>query len=80
MTEKAKRPPNPVRLAATDAEDVFVALRPTQRFRFLLSDGRTVDVLADRDDSDLRAAVLDETKVERIEGVTRLPFEEDEDP
>lgn len=45
---------------------------PSYMIRFLLSDGRTVDVVTDRDDSDLRGALVDHMKVERIEGSTRL--------
>jgi hypothetical protein len=33
------------------------AVRTERRYRFLLSDGRTVDVLCDRADSDISAAV-----------------------
>lgn len=53
---------------------------PMQRFRFLLTGGRVVDVDATRDDSVLREWVLEQVaghKVKpgdgiRIEGVTRL--------
>lgn len=42
-------------------------------YRFLLSDGRTVDVTnCIQDDSYLRSAVLDYTKADKIEGVARL--------
>ena len=50
----------------------YIAKWPTLRYRFLLSDGRTVDIATSRDDSDLRAAVLTTTGAERIEGVVRL--------
>ena len=53
-------------------DGTLVAHWPTYMIRFLLSDGRTVDVATYRDDSDLRGALLDYTKVERIEGSTRL--------
>lgn len=43
------------------------------RFRFLLDDGRVVDVAAWRDDSDLRAEVLKVTGANRIEGVAEVP-------
>jgi hypothetical protein len=33
------------------------AVRPVRRYRFLLDDGRTVDVECDRDDSSIREAV-----------------------
>ena len=42
------------------------------RYRFLLDDGRTQDVIADRDDSDLRDAVLTRTKASKIVGVAQL--------
>lgn len=41
-------------------------------YRFLLDDGSTLDVIAIRDDSDLRAAVLEHTKAERIAGVATI--------
>lgn len=44
-------------------------------FRFLLSDGTTLDVSAVWDDSNLRHAVLEHTGAERIEGVALLPEE-----
>lgn len=42
-------------------------------FRFLLSDGRILDVSAIHDDSHLRSAVLAHAKAERIEGVAIVP-------
>lgn len=45
---------------------------PWKRYRFLLSDGMTLDVEAIRDDSDLREAVLKHTKAARIEGVATV--------
>jgi hypothetical protein len=47
-----------------------------------MSDGSTVDVSAVRDDSDLRAAILEHTKAERIAGVTQvdLPKESPKKP
>lgn len=41
-------------------------------YRFLMSDGRTVDITAVRDDSDLRAAVLAATNANAICGVAVL--------
>jgi hypothetical protein len=49
-----------------------------RRYRFMFSDGSTLDVIADRDDSDLRGAVLAYTKAERIEGTATLPLPEPE--
>lgn len=44
----------------TEGDDEhLVAWYRTQRYRILLSDGRTVDVMAHRNDSDLMGAVLD---------------------
>ena len=59
-------------------EGAYMAMYKRKIHRFLLSDGSCVDVVAIRDDSDLRAAVLDLTKVERIEGVAHLPYVEPE--
>lgn len=42
---------------------------PLSRWRFLFSDGQTVDVIATRDDSTLRAWVIKQTGADRIEGV-----------
>lgn len=41
---------------------------PERVFRFLLSDGRTVDVRSSRDDSDLRGVLLEHMGVDKIEG------------
>jgi hypothetical protein len=41
-------------------------------FRFLFSDGSTLDVTAIRDDSDLREAARLYAKAERIEGVATV--------
>ena len=67
---KAKRV-NPCTLTPLD-EGGVAATWPTRRYRYLLSDGTTLDVLTPRDDSDLRRAVLDYTGAERIEGVALL--------
>lgn len=74
MAEPRKRAttrPDPLRLV--EGEDG--ALRVVWReytIRFLFSDGSTVDVRTSHDDSDLRGALLDHFKVERIEGSVRL--------
>lgn len=64
--------PNPITITPDVAGDL-IANYPTFVFRFLFSDGRTMDVYALRDDSDLRAAVLAYAKADRIEGVAKLP-------
>jgi hypothetical protein len=67
------------RVTLTQREDgVYVASYVWKLRRFLMDDGSTVDCLVVQDDSDLRAAVLDLTKAERIEGVARLPYPEPE--
>lgn len=53
--------------------DIFREELPMFLFRFLLDDGRTVDVVAHYDDSILRDLVLQSTGAERIEGVAKLP-------
>jgi hypothetical protein len=72
----------PYRQVAVTLQDdgSYLATWPTQRLRFLLSDGRTIDVESSRDDSDLRAAVLEATKAERIEGVVTLKDESPKAP
>jgi hypothetical protein len=62
------------------SEGVYVVERTMQTTRFLLSDGRTVDVVTDRDDSDVRFELLAVTGVERIEGSTVLNDKQQEDP
>jgi hypothetical protein len=47
----------PVPLERADATTLRYA-PPSHRFRFLMSDGMTIDVLGPRDDSALRAALL----------------------
>lgn len=47
--------------------------RPLSRFRYLFDDGSTVDVIDDRDDSEVREAVRLYAGKERIVGVARLP-------
>lgn len=69
-------------LECTRREDGSVVITfPQRAYRFLFSDGRTVDVVAVRDDSDVRKVVLDllaadlpkeERKEFAIAGVVRL--------
>jgi hypothetical protein len=66
-------PPSKPRVFLTPfGDDGAIAGYPWKVYRFLLSDGRTLDVTAIRDDSDLRGAVLEFTKAERIEGVATI--------
>lgn len=45
----------------------------TYTVRYMLDDGRTIDVETSRDDSDLRGALLAVTGAERIAGSVFLP-------
>lgn len=75
-TSKAKRVGVPLErwVTLTAAPDgVLDATRPIRTHRFLMCDGSTVDVRTDRDDSDLRVALLEHTGLERIVGSTVLP-------
>ena len=57
---KAKAAPERARWPHIEQVDGHLqAVWPVRRVRFMLSDGRTVDVLTTRDDSDLRGALLD---------------------
>lgn len=49
-------------------------------YRFLMSDGSSVDVVAVRDDSDLRGALLEHTKCGAIAGSVSLPYDEEPVP
>lgn len=61
-----------------DGDDIAIAVYPWKVYRFLLDDGRTVDVAAVRDDSDLRGLVLSHFKAGKIEGVALVgPYEPD---
>jgi hypothetical protein len=55
-----------------DAGSLLRAVYVERTYRFLLSGGATVDVIAHTDNSTLREAVLRITKAERIEGVTEV--------
>lgn len=70
MTRKG---PPPVVIETAEGGQ-HVARYTTSVFRFLFSDGDTLDVSAARDDSDLRAAVLRFAGTDvTIEGVAKLP-------
>lgn len=66
----------PIRVTLEERDGEVVAVWVKHRYRFLFSDGRTLDVTSARDDSDLREAVLAYTKAERIEGVATIPLPE----
>ena len=76
MAERKAKADNPrVPNLVEDNAGTLVATWPLRRYRYLLSDGRTVDVLSPRDDSDLRAALLDHLGVEAIVGSAALGVE-----
>jgi hypothetical protein len=50
-------------------DGTYTARYEWRAYRFLLNDGRTIDVRAIHDDSVLRTAVLATTKAQKIEGV-----------
>lgn len=56
-------------------DGTLLAVWPYHTIRFLLDDGRTIDVTTAKDDSDLRGALLEHMKAERIEGSVRLKVE-----
>jgi hypothetical protein len=62
-------------LSALD-DGTLKVVRLMHRYRFMFSDGSTLDVLCDRDDSDVRGAVLKHAAKERIEGVAVVPAQE----
>jgi len=74
-TKRATPAPKPTPRVALEANETGSFLRAVYEshlYRFLLSDGRTLDVMSHTDDSYLREAVLAHTKAERIAGVTRV--------
>lgn len=74
-TKRAAPAPKPepkISLAPGETGSMMRAIYESHLYRFLLADGTTLDVLAHRDDSDLRAAVLAHTGAERIAGVTQV--------
>lgn len=56
-------------------ETTWRYVRPERRVRFMFDDGRTVDVLTARDDSDVRDAVLKACGAEKIVGTAYLEVE-----
>lgn len=74
-TKKAAPKPKPrPRLRLAEQEGVLAAVYPRFQYRFLFDDGTTLDVVAYRDDSDLREAMLEAAgpSVERIAGVATV--------
>jgi hypothetical protein len=67
-TSPKQTPPPAPRVTLKEDDGLLIAVYPWKLYRFLLSDGRTLDVKAVRDDSDLRGEVVKLTKG-RIEGV-----------
>lgn len=74
------KPDAPLKLVEGDEPDgTLVAVYRMTWYRFLISGGRTLDVLAARDDAELRGAVLDYLDAEqgaRVEGVARIVDDE----
>lgn len=60
----------------TEDGTTLKVVRTEQRMRVLFSDGSTVDVFTDRDDSDVRAALLEWLKKEKIMGMAWMPAQE----
>jgi hypothetical protein len=67
-----KNPPPRKRLEIVERDGIFHAVYPWNHYRFLLDDGQTLDVTAIQDDSNLREAILELTKAERIVGVATV--------
>lgn len=61
-----------LRIVRTDLPDGYEIVRETRTFRILLDGGRTVDVTADRLDSEVLELVLKATGAKRIEGHTSM--------
>jgi hypothetical protein len=68
---KKAPPPSPFAPRLEWDGEKWLARYDEHRYTFLLDDGRVFDVIAVRDDSDLRLAVLEATGATRIEGVAR---------
>ena len=58
-----------------DGDGRLIVRYPSIVYRFLFSDGSTVDVEGHRDDSDLRGELLRVLKKEKIEGVATVSLE-----
>ena len=73
MTAAKKPTPEPTKVWFTEHGDALLVERRRHTWRFLFTDGTTVDVVGDRDDSDVRGALLAHLGKEAIAGVARLP-------
>jgi hypothetical protein len=71
-TRKPTDEPPKVSFVVTSTGTLIV-VRPRYLFRFLLADGETLDVISDRDDSDVRAALFKHS-AQAIVGVARVGF------
>lgn len=67
----AQPAPRP-RLRLAERDGVLAAIYPLFQYRFLFDDGATLDVIAYRDDSDLREAMLEAASADRIAGVATV--------
>ncbi len=75
MATRNEKIPEYRRVVFEESSGDLIAQYHWSRYRFMFTDGRTFDVVAIRDDSDLRGAVLDHFKAEGIAGVATLPVE-----
>lgn len=67
-TKPPSKPTNP-RWPLFTGDVPLRAIWPQHRYRFMFDDGRIVDVVSARDDSDLRAALLAHMNATAIVGV-----------
>lgn len=68
----AKKPRVNPRVRIVDSDGVLYARRHVMLLRFMFSDGTTLDVMSDRDDSDVREAALAWAEKEAIAGVAEV--------
>lgn len=66
-------PSRPMPTLVPHDDGTLLAVWPLSTVRFMFDDGRTVDVVTTRDDSDLRGELLKHCRAERIVGSTVLP-------
>jgi len=80
-TTPKQTPPDPPRVTLTPfGDDGAIAVYPWKVYRVLLDDGRTLDVTAIRDDSDLRGEILKFTQAKKIEGMALIGLVEEPKP
>lgn len=70
MSTKKPVPTRPQPTLVPNGDGALLAVWPLYTVRFMFDDGRTVDVVTTRDDSDLRGELLAHCKAERIVGST----------